>query len=144
MTTIDFSININAQKEKVWEVLWNDSSYRKWTSVFAEGSYAESDWQQGSKIRFLTPKGDGMYSIIQKKVPFESMVFEHQGEIKNGIEEDKNWVGATEAYYLSETNGVTELKVQLNTTEEFKEYLSDTFPKALQAVKELSEQANNY
>jgi uncharacterized protein YndB with AHSA1/START domain len=139
MAILNFSITINASKEKVWEALWSDAGYRQWTSVFSEGSYAESNWEEGSKIRFLTPKGEGMYGIIQKKVVFEQMVFEHQGEVKNGIEESKDWAGATESYYLKESNGVTELKVQMDATEEFKEYFNDTFPKALEVVKQISE-----
>lgn len=141
MVTLNFSININAPKEKVWELLWSDAGYRKWTAVFMEGSYAESDWQEGSKIRFLSPDESGMYSIIRKKIPFEEMVFEHQGEIKNGIEESKDWAGATESYALNENNGVTALNVHVDTTAEFKDYFSDTFPKALQVVKQTSEQS---
>lgn len=140
MTKIEFSIRINAPKEKVWAALWNDASYRKWTSVFSEGSYADSDWEEGSKIKFLTPSGEGMYGIIQKKVPYKQMVFEHQGEIKNGVEESKEWAGATEGYSLTETDGVTELKVQLDTNEEYKDYFNNTFPKALDIVKQISEQ----
>ena len=140
MTTINLSIKINAPKERVWDTLWSDAGYRKWTSVFSEGSYAESDWKEGSKIRFLTPSGDGMYGIIQKNVPFEQMVFEHLGEIKNGVEESKEWGGATEGYLLSERDGFTELNVSMAATEEFKEYFSNTFPKALEVVKQLSEQ----
>lgn len=136
---LHFSINIHAPKEKVWDVLWNDASYKEWTFVFFEGSYAESDWNEGSKIRFLTPKGDGMYGIIKKKAPFEQMVFEHHGEVKAGMEEKKDWVNATEAYYLSEHGGITKLDVQLNTTEDFKSYFDNTFPKALEIVKQLSE-----
>ena len=144
MTTLNFSITINAPKERVWEMLWNDASYRKWTAVFSEGisegSYAESDWNEGSKIKFLSANGDGMFSIIKKKVPNEQMIFEHQGEIKNGVETISNWAGSEEAYYLKETNGVTELKVELDSTDDFKEYFSDTFPKALAVLKEISEQ----
>jgi uncharacterized protein YndB with AHSA1/START domain len=140
MTTIDFSVNINAPKEKVWDVLWSEEGYRKWTAVFSEGSYAESDWKEGSKIRFLSPGGDDMYGIIQKKEPFERMVFEHQGEIKNGIEESKEWAGAKESYYLKESNGVTELSVQLDATSEMNDYFNNTFPKAINLVKQLAEQ----
>jgi len=43
METIEFKIEINAPKQKVWEVLWNDATYRKWTNVFCEGTYALSD-----------------------------------------------------------------------------------------------------
>ena len=140
MTAIDFSTRINAPKEKVWGNLWSDKGYRKWTAAFTEGSYEESSWEEGSTIRFLTPSGEGMFGIIQKKRPFEEMVFEHQGEIKNGQEEKKEWAGAREGYRLTEVDGITELSVYLDTTEEFINYFSTTFPKALQAVKEISEQ----
>ena len=140
MNKLDFSIQINAPKEKVWDKLWSDAGYRKWTSVFMQGSYAESSWEEGSKIKFLAPDGGGMYGIIQKKIPLEAMVFEHKGEIKNGIEESKDWAGATEGYFLSEKNGGTELKVVLDANDEFKDYFSQTFPKALALVKQISEE----
>jgi len=40
MKKIQFSTEINAPKEKVWNVLWDDATYRKWVSVFSEGSKA--------------------------------------------------------------------------------------------------------
>lgn len=81
-----------------------------------------------------------MYDNIQKKVPYEQMIFEHQGEIRNGVEESKGWAGATERYYLSDRDGVTELKVAIDLNEEFKGYFSTTFPKALAVVKQMAEQ----
>ena len=142
MTTVTFATKINAPKEKVWDTLWNDSSYRKWTAAFMEGSYAESDWKEGSKILFLSPKGEGMFGIIQTKVPNEQMTFKHLGEIKNGIEEPKDWRDATESYYLNEINGVTELSVKLtmDANSEFEQYFNNTFPKALEILKQISEQ----
>ena len=134
-----FSININAPKKRVWEVLWNDDTYRQWTSVFYPGSYAVSDWNEGSKIQFLGPNGDGMFSLIEFKIDNEKMIFKHLGEIKNGIEENTQWEGAYEKYFLSETNGTTELVVELDATGEFEQYFKDTFPKALELVKQISE-----
>ena len=141
MTTLTFATKINAPKEKVWDTLWNDSSYRKWTAAFMEGSYAESDWKEGSKILFLSPKGEGMFGIIQTKVTNEQMTFKHLGEIKNGIEEPKDWRDATESYYLNEINGVTELSVKLtmDANSEFEQYFNNTFPKALEILKQISE-----
>ena len=140
MSTLKFITKINAPKEKVWNTLWNDSTYRQWTAAFMEGSYAESDWKEGSKILFLTPKGDGMFSIIEKKVPNKQMTFKHLGEIKNGVEEPKNWEGAKESYHLEEKNGITELDVELDSVGEFEQYFNDTFPKALNRLKEISEE----
>jgi len=57
---MEFSINIEAPKEKVWNTLWNDQTYREWTSAFAEGSRAETDWKKGSRVLFTDGKGSGM------------------------------------------------------------------------------------
>lgn len=142
MPTLTFASKMNAPKEKVWEALWNDASYRKWTAAFMDGSYAKSDWKEGSKILFLTPKGHGMYGFIQKKIPNVQMTFKHIGEIKNGVEEQKDWGNATESYYLNEINGTTELTVKLNleATPGFEAYFNSTFPKALEILKKIAEQ----
>jgi hypothetical protein len=135
-----FSIQINASKERVWETLWSDQSYRQWTAAFHEGSYAKSDWKEGSPILFLAPEGDGMYSRIQRLIPYTQMTFEHLGEIKKGEKQPQSdWAGALESYYLSENNGVTDLQVEMDATGEMLPYFQATFPKALQMVKDLSE-----
>ncbi|MEO8517484.1 MAG: hypothetical protein ABI426_12090 [Flavobacterium sp.] len=65
MKKATFNININATNQKVWQTLWDDNTYKKWTSVFSEGSRAVSDWKEGSTIQFLNDNNDGMYSIIE-------------------------------------------------------------------------------
>ena len=140
MNKLQFNTTINASKEKVWDILWNDATYRKWTAAFSEGSHAQTDWQEGSKVYFLDGSGSGMYSVIDKKVPNTEMTFKHLGEIKDGIEKEVSWAGAKESYFLSGENGVTQLNVEMDMGEEFKEYFDKTFPKALQLVKQLSEE----
>lgn len=139
MTTLTFTTNIKATKETVWDNLWNDKTYREWTAAFMEGSYAESDWNEGSKIAFLSPKGAGMFGIIEKKIPNQQMSFKHLGEIVNGVEEKKDWGGATENYYLQEKDGSTELKVTMDATPDFAAYLNVAFPNALETLKHMSE-----
>ena len=144
METKEFKISINAPKEKVWDVLWNDSSYRAWTSVFAEGSHAETDWKKGSKVLFLDNKGRGMVSVIAEKIPNEFMSFKHLGEVKDGVEDTSServsqWAGALENYSLNTVNGKTELTVDMNITDEFRDYFLNTWPRALDKVKELAE-----
>ena len=73
----EFEIQINAAKEKVWNVLWNDASYKKWAAAFAEGSHAETDWKEGSKVLFMDSNGSGMVSKIKKKEENKYMSFEH-------------------------------------------------------------------
>jgi uncharacterized protein YndB with AHSA1/START domain len=140
MDTLKFRVEINAPREKVWETLWGDKTYRLWTSAFSEGSYAESEWLEGSKIRFLGPDGDGMHSMIHKLVANEQMQFRHIGEIKNGEETQSSWEGAMESYYLSDKNGGTEVRVELDSVGENMDYFNDAFPKALQILKQTAEQ----
>ena len=140
----EFKVSINAPREKVWEVLWNDDTYRAWTSVFSEGSHAQTDWKKGSKVLFLDGKGSGMVSKIADNVPNEYMSFEHLGVVKDGVEdtespEVKQWAGAHENYRLNPVGGNTELAVQIDLSDEWKDYFVNTFPKALDKIKELAE-----
>ena len=145
METKEFKITIDAPKEKVWNTLWNDTTYPEWTSVFAAGSRAESDWKKGSKILFLDDKGSGMVSVIAEKVPNEFMSFKHLGEVKDGVEDTTSekvsqWAGAFENYTLKAIDGKTELIVDLDISDDFADYFLKTFPKALDKVKEIAEQ----
>lgn len=140
-----FTTHINAPCEHVWEILWSDASYREWAAVFYPGSHAVSDWQEGSKILFLSPSGDGMTSRIAKLTPNAFMSFEHLGEVKNGVEdfalaEEKGWAGAHENYTLVPEGNTTQLSVELDIDDTYSDYFQETFPKALSKVKALSEQ----
>ncbi len=143
MQKINFTIDIKAPKEKVWSVLFDDKTYRQWTSVFAEGSYAVTDWKEGSKTLFLA--GDsGMVSVIEKNIPNEFMSIKHLGTVTNGIEDTesekvKEWSGAHENYTLKENDGVTTLSIEMDTADEHKDYFDKAWPAALEKVKQLSE-----
>lgn len=141
LTQLQFSIDIKAPRQKVWDVLWDDATYRDWTSAFAEGSYAVSDWQEGSKIRFLDPgSGSGMSAVIERKRPNEFMSFRHMAEIKDGQEQPPaEWSGAMENYTLKDNGSGTTLTVDLDAPDEFREVFEEKFPKALQRVKTLAE-----
>jgi hypothetical protein len=56
-------------------------------------------------------------------------------------DEVKVWAGAHENYTLKDVQGKTELVVDMDINDEFKDYFSATFPIALQKVKELAEHA---
>lgn len=144
MNNLEFKITVDAPAKKLWQVLWNDDMYRKWTSAFQDGSYAVSDWKKGSKVHFLSPDGNGMFSIINDCRENELMSFKHLGVIKSfeeqpANEETNSWGNILEEYTLEENNGCTILTVTMNTPDSFAEYLNKTFPVALQRVKELAE-----
>ena len=135
-----FKISIDAPREKVWDILWSDATYPEWTSVFSEGSRAQTDWKQGSKVLFLDGKGSGMVSVIEVKKAPEFLSFRHLGEVHNGVENlDTTWSGAHENYALKNVDGKTDLSVEIDLTDEFKDYFLETFPKALDKVKAIAE-----
>jgi len=140
----EFKTRINAPKEKVWKVLWDDETYGKWTAAFFEGSRAETDWQEGSKVQFLDPDGNGMLSKIKKSQPCDKMYFEHSGVVHAGVEdtgseEAKKWKGLVENYTLTKNEGGTELLIETDIPEAYLKMFEKAWPMALERVKELSE-----
>ena len=73
------------------------------------------------------------------------MSFKHLGEVMNGIEDTtservKVWSGSEENYTLKEAGNKTELHIDMDITEEFKDMFENIWPKALENVKQLAEQ----
>jgi len=146
---MDFNIEINAPREKVWEVLFGEKTYPMWTTVFSEGSKAETDWQKGSKALFIDDSNRGMVSRIADNVPNEYMSIEHLGMYDNGVEDYesehvKMWAGAKENYTLTDLGGKTNLHIfmEMNESEKNKQMIdmfAGMWPKALAKVKELAE-----
>ena len=148
MQKIHFSIEINAPKEKVWNAMLEDKTYRKWTESFAPGSHYVGDWSQGTKILFLAPdeKGNlrGMVSKIEENRPFDYISIEHLGVVQDGIEdttsdEVKMWSGSHENYSFAEKNGVTELTVDMDINDDYKAMFEEMWPKALKKLKNIAE-----
>ena len=139
MEFIKFEITIDAAPEKVWNVLWDEFSYRQWTSAFCEGSFYVGTLEEDSKVQFLDPDNNGMFSKVVKNIPAKEMVFLHLGEIYSGIETPMDWGDATESYLLEETEYSTKLTLEINTSKEFKSFFEEKDPLAIQNVKNLSE-----
>lgn len=151
MTTQHHSIHINAPKEKVWNAMLEQDTYREWTSVFGEGGRFEGGWDEGSKMLFVgldpeTGKDAGMVSRIKENRPHEFISIEHLGIMKNGIEdtaseEARKWTPAYENYTFVEKDNGTDLSVDVDVAEEFSEFFKDAWPKGLAKLKEISEKA---
>lgn len=144
MKKIHFKTTINAPKEKVWNTMLGDETYRIWTSAFTEGSHFKGSWEEGSKILFLDPEGQGMVSVIAKNRPYEFISIKHIGIMQNGVEdteseEAKKWAPAYENYTLTKKNGKTVLSVDQDILKEYDEMFNEMWPKALAKLKELCE-----
>lgn len=148
MQKIHFSINIHAPKEKVWNTMLDDSTYREWTTAFQAGSFYEGSWDEGSEIRFLGPdengKLRGMFSKIKENRLHDFISIEHVGFINDGViditsEEVKKWTPSHENYTFTETDSVTVVSVDIDVNDEYKEMFEVMWPKALELLKTLAE-----
>ena len=84
---IQFQTTIEAPVSVVWETMLGAEGYPRWTAPFSEGSYYEGSWDQGSRIRFLSPSGDGMIAEIAENRPHELISIRHLGYIVKGTED---------------------------------------------------------
>ena len=151
MKKLQFKVNINAPATRIYDIMLgisDKSTYELWTSLFNPTSSYEGSWEKGSKIRFLgvDDKGEkgGMVSRIAVNVPNQFVSIQHYGilkgdkEITEGPEVEK-WANGFENYTFEENSNSTTVIVDLDTTEEFVDYMNQTYPKALDKLKELCE-----
>ncbi len=144
MTDLHYTIHINASREKVWDTMLGDATYREWSSAFMPGSYFKGDWSQGSKMLFLGPDPDGgkeggMVAMVKENRPQEFVSLEYHAEIRDGVETSMEGTGS-ENYTLEDKDGGTEVIIDLlNLPEEYKDMFNDMWPKALEKLKEISE-----
>ncbi len=148
MERLHFSVVIDAPKEKVWNTMLEDETYRIWTQEFCPGSHYVGDWSEGSKILFLGPGENGemggMVSRIKESRPFEYVSIEHIGAVQGGKEDTtsegaRDWAGALENYTFKDIGGKTEVLVEMDSNEEYREMFENTWPKALRKLKETAE-----
>lgn len=142
MKEIQFSITINTSKEKVWNTLWEERSFRIWADVIDEGTYMMGEFKEGNEIQFISSvNGYGVTSLVEKLVPNEYVLLRHEADTQESGQKvrEKEWTGGRESYLLFEENGMTLLTVKFDIPQEQQELFSVTFPKALELVKSLAE-----
>jgi hypothetical protein len=146
MEKLTYSTTIAAPADHVWRTLLEDATYREWTSAFAEGSYAITDWKEGSKATFLAPPGEeGMVARIAVHRPNEFLSIEHLGVVKNGVEDFESsiaqgWSGAHENYILKPAGkDQVEFTVEMDVLPSYREFFEKTWPQALAALKAIAE-----
>ncbi|MFV0605277.1 MAG: hypothetical protein ACK5NK_05470 [Niabella sp.] len=151
MQRLQFKKEINATSQKVYETmlgLKNKSTYEYWTSAFNPTSTYEGSWDKGNKIHFVgldeNGKKGGMVSEIEAHQPAQFVSIRHYGfldgdtEITTGEQVEK-WAGGHENYSYQETDGITTVTVDIDTIDDFVDYFNNTYPAALDKLKEISE-----
>ncbi len=152
MKKIQYTIQISAPASKVYDVMLgitNKSTYEQWTAAFNPTSTYEGSWEKGSKMLFVgtDEKGEkgGMVSEIADINPNLFVSIRHYGlvqgnaEITEGPEVEK-WANGFENYTFEEHDGSTMVTVDLDTTDDFVDFMNETYPKALDTLKEICEE----
>ena len=151
MKKLQFRVSIHAPVTKVYDLMLgikSRSTYEQWTSLFNATSTYEGSWEKGNKILFIgvDEKGEkgGMVSRIAENIPNRFVSIQHYGlvkadkEITDGPEVEK-WANGSENYTFEENHGTTTVTVDLDTTEDLLDFMNETYPKALDKLKELCE-----
>lgn len=151
MEKLQFQIAIDAPATKVYDFMLginSRSTYEQWTSLFSPTSTYEGNWDKGSKILFIgvdnQGRKEGLVSRIAENIPNQFVSVQHYGllkadqEITEGPEVEK-WANGFENYSFEENNGTTTVTVDLDTTVDFIGYMNQTYPKALDRLKEICE-----
>lgn len=143
-----FEIRVQAPPELVHRKMIDAETYMQWTYVFNETSHFQGDWNTGSSILFLgidsNGEKGGMVSRIVENIPARRVIIEHLGLVKGDTQitsgpEVEGWAGALEQYIFTPVGNACLLNISLDANEEFKSYFENTWPKALQVLKEICE-----
>ena len=142
MKTLIYNIDINAPVEKVWRTMLEKDTYEMWTTEFTPGSTYEGSWEGGSEIRFVDPAGNGMISEIAENRLHEYISIRHLGMIVKGETEYEGateWAPSYENYTFTEADGVTTVKIEMQSMPDYEAVFNDMWPRALMKLKEICE-----
>jgi uncharacterized protein YndB with AHSA1/START domain len=150
MKKLHASIFINAPRQKVWDSMLQDETYREWTSAFNPGSYYRGSWTTGSEMLFLGPSPDGtggeggMVSHIEEVREPEFVSVKHLGIIKDGVRltdgpEVEQWAPSFENYTFTEKDGGTEVSIDMDIEESYHDEFLRYWNGGLEKLKAIAE-----
>ena len=151
MKKLQFTVSIDAPVDRVYDCMLginSKSTYEQWTALFNPTSTYEGSWDKGNKILFVgvDEKGEkgGIVSRIADNIPNRFVSIQHYGLVKGDKEitegpEVEKWANGFENYTFKEDSSSTTVTVDLDTTEDFVDYMNQKYPKALEKLKQLCE-----
>lgn len=138
---MQFTIEINASREKVWNTLWQEETFREWAGIIDPGTHMVGELKEGNEVQYISGNGYGVTSLVEKLTPGEFLQVRHSADTQDEgtRERAQEWTGGKETYSLSEKDGFTTLTAAFDVPPTQEEYFTDNYPKALAKVKELAE-----
>ncbi len=145
---VHFEITINNSPENIFRIMLGNDTYSKWTSAFDPTSRFAGSWKKGERITFLGTDEDGktggMVCRIRENIPGKFLSIETLREISDGKEvagdeKTSSWSGCLESYTLKPVGSKTLLCVDTDIPAEYRPFLLEDWPKALEQLKQLCE-----
>ncbi len=140
MKEMQFQVEINATRQRVWDTLWQDETFRQWAGIIDPGTHMVGELKEGSEIQFISGNGYGVTSLVEKLTANEFLLLRHHADTQESGKQERadEWTGGRESYSLSEKDGITTLTTVFDVPPEQEEYFKTNYPKALEKVKELA------
>ena len=150
MERLKFDIQVKAPVDKVFATMTGKTGYQQWTSVFCESSDFEGSWSEGEKIMFVAVnkagKREGMLGRVKAFVLNSFVSVEYYGvldgddEITEG-EIAEGFKDMYENFSFEPQEYGTLVTVDVDVEDAFKPFLMETYPKALERLKQICELA---
>ncbi|MGD9487203.1 MAG: SRPBCC domain-containing protein [Calditrichaceae bacterium] len=147
MKILNYTIHINAPKEKVWKTMTDSKKYKEWTKVFSDNSSFVGEWKEGTHIKFIDANLGGTKAFLVEVKPFDYILARHVAIIRKDGTEDtesdvaKSWIDLTEEYTFKENKGETDLSIEMRSHEAYVNMFNENWPKALKILKKICEQS---
>lgn len=140
-----FETIIEAEAEKVWQVLVDDKSFRIWRSVLTDGAFYKGELKAGGKIQFLSPEGNGKSGYVILFDHPRNVLFQFISGVKDFVElevdnESEKWSGFFENYVLKEREGKTKLMVEIDVMPGQEDLMDTLVPEMLMRIKMIAEE----
>lgn len=138
---MQFSVEIQATKEKVWDTLWQDETLREWAGIIDPGTHMVGELKEGNEVQFISGNGYGVTTLVEKLIAGKLLLLRHRADTQDSGKQErkKEWTGGKESYSLTEKDRSTTLTATFDVPPELEKYFEDSYPKALERVKTLAE-----
>ena len=146
MKTLNYTVTINENPERVFHVLLDKSVYADWAKAWGEGMTYQGEWKKGGHVSFFDNKQGGTKVIIEEFIPplnikakHIAMVDTNGNELEPSDEMMRKWIGSQENYQLSKLDeDSTRLDITVVTDPIFEEMMKP-WNEALLLLKGLCE-----
>jgi uncharacterized protein YndB with AHSA1/START domain len=142
MHELRLSVDIRASKERIWDTLWQDETFRQWAGIIDPGTYMVGELKEGSEVQFISSEnGYGVTSLVEKVTPNEYLLLRHRADTQDEGQRERaqEWTGGKESYSLTSSGEATTLTAIFDVPPEMKAYFEENYPKALEQLKTLAE-----